>query len=260
MSHHIFTLKVALSLVATCLVLKCYFMNPTVSKVPVWVHIVVITWLGRLLKVRIPPGLIELKKQHKENVEGNHKYKKIKQVQRRSIGSDKIDNIKRKQGILYPDPPDLALLNGDVKRKSSLMYQSNQATFSDHVSSKSNRKDTLISVNSDPWKRLSQEVNLYTNETADQQRDAPEPHCNLDAIALSLLQRQDTLLDDVKSILKLANEKKEEDINREEWKLIASIIDTFFLWLFLLVLAISTITIFLMTPDWEDKAMISGKT
>ena len=45
--------QVAMALVATCLVLRCYFNNPSHTPVPNWVRHVVLGWMARLTKVPV---------------------------------------------------------------------------------------------------------------------------------------------------------------------------------------------------------------
>ena len=214
------------------------------------------------MRVKIPPGLSKLRAKHKESVEQNHKDREVKRLRSKSIVSDKIDNISRKQSVICPDSPDHTLLNGDAKHKVSFIYSpaNHGPLLTDNFTLSRDRADTMLSVTSDPWKRLSQEVNSYPHETSDHQVDASLNLSQLSPVTQALLRKQDTLLDNVKSLVKIANTKEEEEIIRGEWKLVSSIIDTCFLWLFLLVLAISTVTIFLSAPDWGDDGITSGKT
>ena len=174
---------------ATCIVLKCYFMNPAVCQVPVWVRIVVITWMGRLMRVKIPPGLSKLRAKHKESVEQNHKDREVKRLRSKSIVSDKIDNISRKQSVICPDSPDHTLLNGDAKHKVSFIYSpaNHGPLLTDNFTLSRDRADTMLSVTSDPWKRLSQEVNSYPHETSDHQVDASLNLSQLSPVTQALL-------------------------------------------------------------------------
>ena len=72
-------LQVALSLVATCMVLKCYYSNPSVTEMPTWIRLIVLNWLAKIVRVKVPPGLINVMTKHvkeEEEVQGEIAYER----------------------------------------------------------------------------------------------------------------------------------------------------------------------------------------
>ena len=63
-----------------------------------------------------------------------------------------------------------------------------------------------------------------------------------------LLLKQDSLLSNVRRLVRVFREAEENDIKREEWKIVASVIASCFFWVFTVALIISTLVIFLLAP------------
>lgn len=63
-----------------------------------------------------------------------------------------------------------------------------------------------------------------------------------------LLLKQDSLLNNVRKLVRVFREAEENDIKKEEWKVVASVIDSCFFWVFTVALIISTLVIFLLAP------------
>ena len=74
-----------------------------------------------------------------------------------------------------------------------------------------------------------------------------------DQATRTMLETQGQISKDVSEMVRYIQEQEKGELMKEEWQLIAAIIDKFFLWLFLFILAISTVVIFMQAPSyaWE---------
>ena len=87
--EHFNLLQVALSLVATCMVLKCYYDNPSVTEMPAWIRTIVLDWLAKIVRVKVPPGLIHVMEKHvkeQEEVREEIEYERRNSVLSQSMG------------------------------------------------------------------------------------------------------------------------------------------------------------------------------
>lgn len=88
---------------------------------------------------------------------------------------------------------------------------------------------------------------IFTNvKKADEEVDT-------DQATRTMLETQGQISKDVSEMVRYIQEQEKGELMKEEWQLIAAIIDKFFLWLFLFILAISTVVIFMQAPSyaWE---------
>lgn len=70
------------------------------------------------------------------------------------------------------------------------------------------------------------------------------------ALITALLHRQEHLVSYVKELARAVEEQDEHDAKREEWILVAEILDTFFLYLFVILMTGSTLLIFTAGTTW----------
>ena len=70
------------------------------------------------------------------------------------------------------------------------------------------------------------------------------------ALISALLHRQEHLVNYVKELAQAVQEQDEHDAKREEWILVAEILDTFFLYLFAMLMTGSTLLIFTAGTSW----------
>ncbi|KAL9968569.1 hypothetical protein ACROYT_G020677 [Oculina patagonica] len=222
--------EVALSLVATCMVLKCYYNNPSVSEMPTWVRTIVLDKLAKIVRVKVPPGLVKVINKHcKEKAEAREE---IEYERRNSI---------LPQSILRQD-----------KRKSSVSSNGrNRAmTFlSDRSSSCGSEAASTLGL---PHLFNKCASSLHSINEEQPIREAPPPNVPLsfEASMKEMLLKQDNLLKNVRRLVRVARENEENEIKKEEWKMVASVIDACFFWLFMAALIISTLTIFLQAPHY----------
>lgn len=71
-----------------------------------------------------------------------------------------------------------------------------------------------------------------------------------DHVTRTMLESQDALSKDVAEIVRYIQDQEMGDLMKEEWQLIAAIIDKFFLWMFLIILSVSTVVIFMQAPSY----------
>ena len=82
-------------MVATCLVLKCYYNNPSVSEIPVWVRTIVLNWLAKLVRIKVSPGLLKVINKHfKEKAEAREE---IENERRNSIPPQSLLNVNQER-------------------------------------------------------------------------------------------------------------------------------------------------------------------
>lgn len=71
-----------------------------------------------------------------------------------------------------------------------------------------------------------------------------------DQVSRNMLETQEQIAKDVAEMVRYIQEQEKGELLKEEWQLIAAIIDKFFLWFFLFVSAFSTVVIFLQAPSY----------
>lgn len=67
-----------------------------------------------------------------------------------------------------------------------------------------------------------------------------------------LVQQQEEIVGHVESLANMARDNEEDEIKREEWKVAAAVLDEFFFWLYLIIIAISKAIVFSMVPSYDD--------
>ena len=51
------------------MVLKCYYNNPAVTEMPKWIRVIVLNWLAKIVRVKVPAGLINAMEKHVQEQE-----------------------------------------------------------------------------------------------------------------------------------------------------------------------------------------------
>ncbi|XP_068698598.1 neuronal acetylcholine receptor subunit alpha-7-like isoform X2 [Montipora foliosa] len=221
--------EVALSLVATCFVLKCHYNNPSVSEVPNWIRIVVMTWLAKIVRVKVPVGLISAMEKHVK--EEKDVRQEIEFVRRNSILSSHFEH--REGSFSTVD------FHSGV-RASSLPYRC--------------EADGLSSIGLprlfDTFEKSLQSINEDQSTGYELPVQANVPSSLEDTLKEMLL-KQNSLLNNVRRLIQVTRQQQQNDVKREEWKIVASIIDACFFWLFMAVLVISSVVIFLQAPSYS---------
>lgn len=322
--------EVGLSLIATVVVLKCYFTNPSFSEVPFWIRLVVIQGLGQLLKIEVKR---KRRSPHKKDDETKKKSKRRKSMadsldpnlnlhlQNHSVPRDSEGSPQSIRPFAMTDPTDLNhhslssrkandgkrkpkrplsvaesldpnfnlnhqnplnQRNSDANNKSKRpvsMAESTDPNFNLYHQSHSSRRNTEANINllevppcgacheltvdmlhlgpGFPLKNLERSPSRPSLKRESWYENPCEEKVGLDANAQSqtslisaLLHRQEHLVNYVNELVQAVKEQDEHEEKREEWILVAEILDTFFLYLFVILMIGSTILIFSVGTSW----------
>ena len=221
-----------LALVATCMVLKCHYNNPSVSEIPVWVRTIVLNWLAKLVRVKVSPGLVKVINKHfREKAEAR---KEIEHERRNSILPQSMLSVNQ-------DKSRSGFSSNGRNRAMNCMSERRSSCVSEDMSTLglpqlfNTRPSSLNSIN---------EEQLI--------REAPPPSVPLsfEVSMKEMLLKQDNLLRNVRRLVHVARENEENEIKREEWKMVASVIDACFFWFFMVILIVSSLVIFLQAPSY----------
>ena len=232
-------LQVALSLVATCMVLKCYYNNPSVSEMPTWVRTIVLNWLAKIVRVKVPPGLINVIEKHVQEQE-----EVLEEIQHEGQNSI-IQPITRRERCFTSV--------GDFYSKSrgSLL-----STGRNRCRTLSSERDSSVYAETSSTLGLPR---LYNLQYASSLRSIHEAHpvtgpsnvqSSFEATMKGMLLKLDNLLKNVRRLVHVVRQNEKNDIRKEEWKIVASVIDACFFWVFMVTLFVSSLVIFLQAPSY----------
>lgn len=137
-------------------------------------------------------------------------------------------------------PPIFDNLGGAFRDGISNHFRMPSRLQQSRTASRANSRNNLLDNEPQP---------LLTNvhvKSADDVTDA-------DPTKRTLLETQSSLSKDVGEIVRYIRDQERGDLMKEEWQLVAAIIDKFFLWLFFFILCLSTVVIFMQAPSyaWE---------
>lgn len=248
--------QVALALVATCLVLRCYFNNPSHTPVPNWVRHVVLGWMARLTKVPVKKILhgIDPKESSKKtpSTEENETsdpepaiHKKIPNTSQNHLSSSQQFHVKTTSVNVPGDiQPRLNLLPA-IQRIRNTHHRLSMPPVYDNIHIGGAMNDLISS-------RTASRINLA---------ESPSQHVipnvkstddvtGADHVTKTLLETQTAMSKDVSEVVRYIQDQEMGDLMKEEWQLIAVIIDKFFLWMFLIILCVSTVVIFMQAPSY----------
>lgn len=248
--------QVALALVATCLVLRCYFNNPSHTPVPNWVRHVVLGWMARLTKVPVKKILhgIDPKESSKKtpSTEENETsdpgpaiHKKIPNTSQNHLSSSQQLHVKTTSVNVPGDiQPRLNLLPA-IQRIRNTHHRLSMPPVYDNIHIGGAMNDLISS-------RTASRINLA---------ESPSQHVipnvkstddvtGADHVTKTLLETQTAMSKDVREVVRYIQDQEMGDLMKEEWQLIAVIIDKFFLWMFLIILCVSTVVIFMQAPSY----------
>lgn len=76
--------------------------------------------------------------------------------------------------------------------------------------------------------------------------------CSHKSAIHTLVRQQEDLVRYVESLADMARDMEEEEMQREEWKLAAAVLDEFFFWVYLVMLIVSNAVVFSMIPKYDD--------
>ena len=208
------------------MVLKCYYSNPSVSEMPTWVRTIVLNWLAKIVRVKVPPGLVKVIKKHKE--EKAEVREEIEHERRTSCIQQPIIRPERRTSSVLSNGRNRAMTFLSERRSSCASSLGLPQLF--HTCANS-----LHSINEEPPIREAL---------------APNVPLSLESSMKEMLLKQENLLRNVRRLVHVARETEENEIKKEEWKMVASVIDACFFWMFLAALIVSSLVIFLQAPTY----------
>ncbi|XP_029187146.2 neuronal acetylcholine receptor subunit alpha-7-like [Acropora millepora] len=237
--------EVALSLVATCIVLRCYYSNPSVCEIPTWVRVVVLTWLAGLVRIKVPTGLVNVMEKHVKEEEAFRQ--EVALERRHSILPSHFEHRERSCSSVdfHSRFRTSSLLHSGRGRCRTMSSEREHSCDADGLSS------VGLPRLFEAFGRSLQSINEEKESKPELPDQANVPSCFEDASVKEMLLKLDSLLNNVRRLVQVTRQQEENDIKREEWKLVASIIDACFFWVFMAVLVISSVVIFLQAPDYN---------
>lgn len=247
-----------MALVATCLVLRCYFNNPSHTPVPNWVRHIVLGWMARLTKVPVKKILhgIDPKESSKkapststdenENTDPEPAVpKKIPNTSQNHLSSSQQLHLKPTSLNVPGDiQPRLNLLPA-IQRLRNTHNRLSMPPIYDNIHIGGAMNDLISS-------QTASRINL-TEATSQQvftNAKSTDDVTSTDHVTRTLLETQTAMSKDVSEVVRYIQDQEMGDLMKEEWQLIAAIIDKFFLWVFLIILCVSTVVIFMQAPSY----------
>lgn len=232
-------LQVALSLVATCMVLKCYYNNPSVSEMPTWVRTIVLHWLAKIVRVKVPPGLINVIEKH---------------VQEQEEVLEEITH-EGQNCVLQPIPRRERCFTsvGDFYSKSRGSLFSAGRSRCRTLSSERDSSlygETSSTLGLPKLSNLQYASSLRSINEAHPMTGSNNVQSSFEATMKEMLLKLDNLLKNVRRLVHVVRQNEKNDIRKEEWKIVASVIDACFFWVFMVTLLVSSLVIFLQAPSY----------
>ncbi|XP_020610882.1 neuronal acetylcholine receptor subunit alpha-3-like [Orbicella faveolata] len=232
-------IEVGLSLIATVVVLKCYFTNPAFSEVPFWIRCVVIQGLGKLLKIEVK------RKQHQTRKKENSADEQKKKARPRSM-TDSLD-------------PKFNFYHENFSSRRNTEANINLAESS-NIPKCGACHDLTVDMlhlghglNSRNLSRVPSRTSLRRESWCENpiyEKDLNVNAQSQNSLISALLHQQEHLVSYVRKLVRAVEEQDEHDAKREEWVLVAEILDNFFLYLFVIVMIGSTVMIFSAGTSW----------
>lgn len=238
----------------TCFALKCHFNNPCHTPLPPWIRLVVLNWMARLL--RIPA------KSPQQNIAQEDKYHVC-----RSEKPCRNHSSAYSGDVSFHKPENISTIRCKKKRTDNEMPARTGSVL--HLRPQEIPTGNRLSappkfnVNLLPDEDLmlpdaslgsSKHLNTRGAKLEDSNFDSRCTTCDLkrlnDKVGRRLAETQEDLSKCVKELVRFAHEREKDDQLKGEWTLAAHIVDRFFIWIFLIIMAIFTLTIFLHAPKY----------
>ena len=236
--------QVGLSLIATVLVLKCYFTNPSFSEVPFWIRLVIIRGLGKLLKIEVKRKRKQMRKKEEKAADEDRKTNRPLSIAESvdpnfNLFHQRYSSRRNTEANINLLEPNNAPKCGACHQLTVDMLHLGQGLNSRNIS----RYPSRSSLRRESW---------YDNAPIHEKDLKDNAPANLDSNPLisAMLHQQEHLVHYVKKLVRAVEEQDEYDSKKEEWVLVAEILDTFFLYLFVIVMIGSTVMIFTVGTSW----------
>lgn len=201
---------------------------------PPWVRIVVLKWLAKFVRIKVPRRIQDIKKKFKAegqevNEELRREHETLSKIQEESevmsTGGIKPMKPDRKVSFIPGEMPVYQQL--DVADIHRLLAQERRPSIWSNQSAERPVKTRPCSIITDVDALLGNDKSSFL----------PMMIC-----------RQENIANNVRRLVKMARAKEEEDIKSEEWKVVAEVIDKFLLWVFIAALVTSLLLIFAQSP------------
>ncbi|EDO42038.1 predicted protein [Nematostella vectensis] len=208
-------IEVGIALLGTCIVLKYHFCSTSIHKMPPWVRFLVIECLGKVF----------CRQEHTNDQEDS------------KSDTIKLDNCKHK------------LENG---LKDPLIKQCNffgKFGVRERVRSsgmKTTDGGSNLSMTQDDEGRGRGGTPYSSHRNMD---DIIAAEASSNSTVFALLSRQESMVKNLEILAHAQRCQDEEDREKNEWKLAASILDNFFCWLFLMSIFISSIVLYVRVTE-----------
>lgn len=227
-----------MSLIATVVVLKCYFTNPAFSEVPFWIRCLVIQGLGKLLKIQVKRKRQQTRK--KENSADGQK-KKARRLSMTDSLDPNLNFYHENFSSRRNTEANINLFDSSNAPKCGACHEMtlDMLHLGHGLNSRVSRVPSRTSLRRESWC----ENPIYEN-------DLNVNAQSQNSLISALLHQQEHLVSYVKKLVRAVEEQDEHDSKREEWILVAEILDNFFLYLFVIVMTGSTVMIFSAGTSW----------
>ena len=212
-----YIIKVGLALIGTCVVLKYHFANPSIHKMPGWIRFVVIHCLGRVFK----------NKAHDVKSDESYNEKSAQAQQGNCVGgkdSAFIEPFIPKSDQLY------RRYSGIGKRLSEMSTGTWPIDLRFHSIAETSEKDSK-----GPFPE-----------------NRNDHHEHESFFIRALIHKQSAIADALKKLVETQAAQDEEVKEKVEWMIAASIMDSMFLWLFLVMLVVSFLALFFRIPNYAN--------
>ena len=206
---------------------------------PTWVRTIVLNWLAKVVRVKVPPGLINVIEKHVQDQE--EALEEIQHERRNSILPPPITRRERcltSLGDYYSKSRGSLFSTG--RNRCRTLSSERGSSFTGEASS------TLgpPKLHNLPYASSLRSINEERRSTA------PDVPSSFETTMKEMLLKQDNLLKNVRRLVYVARENEENEIKKEEWKIVASVIDACFFWVFMAALLVSSLVIFLQAPSY----------
>ena len=228
-----------MSLTATVVVLKCYFTNPAFSEVPFWIRCLVIQGLGKLLKIEVKRKRNQTRK--KEN-SADEKKKKPRPLSMTDSLDPNFNFYHENFSSRRNTEANINLFDSSNVPKCGACHELTVDML--HLGHRLNSRNLSRVPSRGSLRRES------CCENPVYEKDLNVNAQSQNSLISALLHQQEHLVSYVRKLVRAVEEQDEHDSKREEWILVAEILDKFFLYLFVNVMTGSTIMIFSAGTSW----------
>ncbi|XP_046848689.1 neuronal acetylcholine receptor subunit alpha-10-like isoform X2 [Xenia sp. Carnegie-2017] len=287
--YSIVMFEIGFALLCTCVVLKVNFRHASHGEMPKWFRTLVLHWMARVFRMTPQVKLAESQQTHfkkrrqsfiqsiftsfktrraslsrfynpRGSVSNNDTNKKSKRLVKISTSFENneaqnngekkcsVENERAKTQVALTEITCEGTLPRDHK---GLSRTQNDVEGIKDVLAIPKRDKRQISGGKVP--EMGEAINITANRSYSQEETRDECLACSDTSPMHVLvQQQEEIVGHVESLANMARDNEEDEIKREEWKVAAAVLDEFFFWLYLIIIAISKAIVFSMVPSYDD--------